>query len=218
MILHQTLDMLAGEGVTHLAMEASSHGLDQRRLDGVRLTAGAFTNLSRDHLDYHPDDRGLPRRQTAAVRRDLLQPGQPAVIAADSDVAAVSPPPAAARGLRLFSVGANGRRHRPDSASRAKAFRCGWPSARGRENARCCCRSLGAFQVANALVAAGLVLVSGRARLKRSSRPSKICDGAPGRLERSATAGGAPVFVDYAHKPDALEKALQRYGPSPETG
>ena len=72
--LHQTLDALAGEGVTHLAMEASSHGLDQRRLDGVRLTAGAFTNLSRDHLDYHAD---LDDYLAAKLRLFdvLLQPG-----------------------------------------------------------------------------------------------------------------------------------------------
>ena len=65
--LHTTLDELAGEGVTHLALEASSHGLDQFRLDGVRVSAGAFTNLSRDHLDYHPDLESLSRRQAAAV-------------------------------------------------------------------------------------------------------------------------------------------------------
>ena len=67
--LHRTLDELAGEGVTHLAIEASSHGLDQHRLDGVRVAAGGFTNLSRDHLDYHPTVDALSRRQAAAVRR-----------------------------------------------------------------------------------------------------------------------------------------------------
>ena len=67
--LHRTLDELAGEGVTHLAMEASSHGLDQHRLDGVRIAAGAFTNLSRDHLDYHPTLEAYLRRQAPAVQR-----------------------------------------------------------------------------------------------------------------------------------------------------
>ena len=67
--LHRTLAELAGEGVTHLAFEASSHGLDQFRLDGVRLKAAAFTNLGRDHLDYHPSDGGLSRRQAAPVHR-----------------------------------------------------------------------------------------------------------------------------------------------------
>ena len=66
--LHRSLDALAGEGVTHLAIEASSHGLDQYRLDGLRIAAAAFTNLSRDHLDYHPTLRGLSRRQAPAVR------------------------------------------------------------------------------------------------------------------------------------------------------
>ena len=85
--LHATLADLAGEGVTHLAFEASSHGLDQYRLDGVRLAAAAFTNLGRDHLDYHPDEDAY----LAAKMRlfaELLQPGQPAVVNADGARAA----------------------------------------------------------------------------------------------------------------------------------
>ncbi len=82
--LHRSLDELAGEGVTHLAMEASSHGLDQRRLDGVRIAAGGFTNLSRDHLDYHPT---LESYLAAKLRlfTDLLVPGGAAVIVADHE-------------------------------------------------------------------------------------------------------------------------------------
>ena len=83
--LHRTLDELAGEGVTHLALEASSHGLDQHRLDGVRIAAGGFTNLSRDHLDYHPTHRGLSRRQAAACSSDLIAPGGTAVIDVDDE-------------------------------------------------------------------------------------------------------------------------------------
>ena len=85
--LHETLERIADEGVTHLAMEASSHGLDQRRLDGVRLAAGAFTNLSRDHLDYHAT---LDDYLAAKLRLfdTLLAPGQPAVVDADSEAAA----------------------------------------------------------------------------------------------------------------------------------
>ena len=100
--LHETLQKLAGEGVSHLAFEASSHGLDQRRLDGVRLAAGAFTNLSRDHLDYHKD---FDDYLSAKLRlfEDLLQPGQPAVIDADGEVSDRVIPACRARGLISLS-------------------------------------------------------------------------------------------------------------------
>src|SRR5690606_6561522 len=102
--LHRTLDRLVDEGVTHLALEASSHGLDQHRLDGVRVAAGAFTNLSRDHLDYHPT---LEAYLAAKLRlfSDLVRPDGTAVIAADHDVAAQVASVAAQRGLRVFTVG-----------------------------------------------------------------------------------------------------------------
>jgi UDP-N-acetylmuramoyl-L-alanyl-D-glutamate--2,6-diaminopimelate ligase len=106
--LHRLLDELAGEGVTHLAMEASSHGLDQRRLDGVRLAAGAFTNLTRDHLDYH---KTLEAYRAAKLRLfdTLLAPGAAAVVNADSTEAAVIAAIAEKRGLRLFTAGRSGR-------------------------------------------------------------------------------------------------------------
>src|SRR5690606_18017115 len=81
--LHRTLDGLAGEGVTHLAMEASSHGLDQRRLDGVRLAAAAFTNLGRDHLDYHPTVEAYLTAKLRLFER-LLPEGATAVVNADA--------------------------------------------------------------------------------------------------------------------------------------
>ena len=102
--LHRSLDELAGEGVTHLAIEASSHGLDQHRLDGVRVAAGGFTNLSRDHLDYHPT---LEAYLAAKLRlfSDLIVPGGAAVIVADHEHAAQVIAAAKQRGLRLFTVG-----------------------------------------------------------------------------------------------------------------
>src|SRR6478735_2358199 len=105
--LHRSLDELAGEGVTHLAMEASSHGLDQRRLDGVRVAAGAFTNLSRDHLDYHPT---LEDYLAAKLRlfTDLIVPGGAAVVAADHQHADAVVAAAKRRRLRLLTVGAHG--------------------------------------------------------------------------------------------------------------
>ena len=208
--LHATLDRIAGEGVTHLAMEASSHGLDQRRLDGVRLSAGAFTNLSRDHLDYHPT---LAAYLAAKLRLfdTLLAPGQPAVIDADSTVADEVIAAATARGLAVWTTGRTAKTIRLAAAEsgpdftrlrieyRHKPYLVRLPLA-------------GAFMASNALVAAGLVLATG-------GDPDAVFDalahleGAPGRLEKVGSRRGAPIFVDYAHKPDALEKVLQALRP-----
>src|SRR6266849_6553105 len=102
--LHRTLDALARQGVTHLAIEASSHGLDQHRLDGVRVTVGGFTNLSRDHLDYHPTFAAC-RQAKVRLFQDLLQPGASAVIAVDDDEARSFIAAAATRKLRVMTVG-----------------------------------------------------------------------------------------------------------------
>src|ERR1700749_3902257 len=104
--LHRQLDEIAREGVTHLAFEASSHGLDQYRLDGVRIAAGGFTNLSRDHMDYHPD---VAHYLNAKLRlfRDLIPPGGAAVISADHDCSAEVIESARSRGLRVMAVGRN---------------------------------------------------------------------------------------------------------------
>jgi UDP-N-acetylmuramoyl-L-alanyl-D-glutamate--2,6-diaminopimelate ligase len=208
--LHQTLDKLAAAGVTHVALEASSHGLDQKRLDGVRLAAGAFTNLSRDHLDYHATTEAYLDAKLRLFR-ELLPDGAPAVIDADSGVAPRVIEAARARGLPLYAVGRRGGALRlidakRDGFSSRIVVECG-----GRSRAL----SLplpGDFQVANALVAAGLCLSTGTdpevvfAALER-------LEGAPGRLERVGDKDGAQVFVDYAHKPDALEKALAALRP-----
>src|ERR1700759_2348402 len=105
--LHRQLDEIARDGVTHLAFEASSHGLDQYRLDGVRIAAGGFTKLSRDHMDYHPD---VAHYLNAKLRlfRDLVAPGGAAVISADHDCSAQVIDAAKKRGLRLLSVGTKG--------------------------------------------------------------------------------------------------------------
>src|SRR5438477_4479442 len=105
--LHRPLGEIARDCVTHLAFEASSHGLDQYRLDGVRIAAGGFTNLSRDHMDYHPD---VAHYLNAKLRlfRDLIPPGGAAVISADHDCSAQVIEAARTRGLRIIAVGANG--------------------------------------------------------------------------------------------------------------
>ncbi len=208
--LHQTLDKIAGAGVTHVALEASSHGLDQKRLDGVRLAAGAFTNLSRDHLDYHATKEAYLDAKLRLFR-ELLPDGAPAVIDADSDVAPRVIEAARARGLPLHVVGRRGGALRligaerdgfssrivVEHVGRARPLRLPLP---------------GDFQVSNALVAAGLCLATGTDPEAVFAALERL-EGAPGRLERVGDKDGAPVFVDYAHKPDALEKALAALRP-----
>ena len=208
--LHRLLDQMAGEGVTHLAMEASSHGLDQRRLDGVRLSAAAFTNLSRDHLDYHPT---VEDYLAAKLRLfdTLLPPGAPAIIDADSDVATRVVAAARARGARALTVGAQGEFLRLISAgTEGLATRLAIDHA-GRTH-QVLLPLAGAFQTSNALVAAGIVIATG-GDADTVFAALEHLEGAPGRLELIGRKGNAPVFVDYAHKPDALEKALAALRP-----
>lgn len=204
--LHETLDSLAQEGVTHLAMEASSHGLDQRRLDGVRLSAGAFTNLSRDHLDYHPD---LASYLAAKMRLfdELLQPGQPAVIDADSNVADQVIRLCQRRGLRVLTSGRNGANLRILNMQAQAASIDLRISHEGRER-QLVLPLAGEFMASNALVAAGLCLATGAPADQVFAALARL-QGAPGRLERAGERHGAPILIDYAHKPDALEKVLQ---------
>jgi UDP-N-acetylmuramoyl-L-alanyl-D-glutamate--2,6-diaminopimelate ligase len=212
--LHRQLDEIARDGVTHLAFEASSHGLDQYRLDGVRVAAAGFTNLSRDHLDYHPD---LAHYLAAKLRlfRDLLPPGGAAVVSADHDRSDQVIDTARARGLALITVGIRG-----DGAGEGirlvEAAIDGFAQKLTLEHRglRIAVRLplVGAFQIENALVAAGLAIGTG-------SEPEAVfeslesLEGAKGRLERVGERNGAPIFVDYAHKPDALAKALQALRP-----
>lgn len=208
--LHRTLDQLAARGVTHLAMEASSLGIDQRRLDGVRATVAAFTNFSRDHLDLHAD---LEDYFAAKMRLldTLMQPGQTVVIDADSDVANRVAAVCAARGLKLFDVGAKGEAIRLLSVE-PHALRTGLRLNFVGMEYRIDLPLAGAFQVSNALVAAGLAISTGE-NAERVFRALEKLRGAPGRLELAGERRGAPIFVDYAHKPDALEKVLATVRP-----
>jgi UDP-N-acetylmuramoyl-L-alanyl-D-glutamate--2,6-diaminopimelate ligase len=208
--LHRSLDQLAGEGVTHLAIEASSHGLDQRRLDGVRVAAGGFTNLSRDHLDYHPT---LEAYLAAKLRlfTDLIEPGGAAVVAADHEEAEIVATAARRRDLRLVTVGRRGQAIRLVESTIE-----GFAQALALEHAGREYRVLlplpGEFQVDNALVAAGLVIATGADPSATFAALGNL-KGAKGRLELVGERNGAPIFVDYAHKPDALAKALQALRP-----
>ncbi|MBI4366598.1 MAG: UDP-N-acetylmuramoyl-L-alanyl-D-glutamate--2,6-diaminopimelate ligase [Deltaproteobacteria bacterium] len=208
--LHRTLDQLAGEGVTHLALEASSHGLDQHRLDGVRIAAGAFTNLSRDHLDYHAD---IEAYLAAKLRLfdTLIAPGGTAVIGVDDCYAGQAAQAANKRGLKIVTVGEHGEDIRLIGGA-IDGFAQLIDIAHGGKTYRIKLPLVGAFQVQNAAVAAGLAIATGAEPARVFAALSHLT-GAKGRLELAGTHNGAPIFIDYAHKPDALAKALQSLRP-----
>ena len=209
---------LAREGVTHVAYEASSHGLSQYRNEGLTLAASAFTNFSRDHLDYH----GTMEAYFAAKMRlftEVVAPGSPAVIhvggmgAGDGSewtVRAIAQ--AEARGLRVLSVGEGGSFLRLVAREPGQLGQVLTIEHAG-ETKKVNLPLIGAYQAANALVAAGLAMATGvsvSAALDALSRLQPV----RGRLERAAiNAAGAPVYVDYAHTPDALEAAIAALRP-----
>ena len=208
--LHRSLDELAGDGVTHLALEASSHGLDQHRLDGIRIAAGAYTNLSRDHLDYHPT---LEAYLAAKLRlfTDLIVAEGTAVINVDDEHAPQVVAAAKARGLTLMTVGRQGDGIRiADVAIDGFAQRVAF--AHGGHVYHVKLPLVGAFQVYNAAVAAGLAIATGAEPAAVFAALEKLT-GAKGRLEFAGSYNGAPIFIDYAHKPDALAKALEALRP-----
>jgi UDP-N-acetylmuramoyl-L-alanyl-D-glutamate--2,6-diaminopimelate ligase len=208
--LHELFDRLAREGVTHMAMEASSHGLDQRRLDGVRLAAGAFTNLTRDHLDYHKtfDDY---RAAKMRLFETLLPAGAGAVADADEEDAVRVEEIAKRKGLRYFSVGKAGRDLQL-LASEIDGFAQRLQILADGKTYSVKLPLVGAFQVSNALVAAGLAIVTGT-DVARALAALEHLKGALGRLEFAGEKNGAPIFIDYAHTPDALENALAALRP-----
>ncbi|MDQ0454789.1 UDP-N-acetylmuramoyl-L-alanyl-D-glutamate--2,6-diaminopimelate ligase [Rhizobium paknamense] len=204
--LHALLAELADEGVTHAAMEASSHGLDQHRLDGVRLAAAGFTNLGRDHMDYHPT---VEHYMASKMRLfdSLLPKGAPAVIFSDDAWSAEAIRVATESGHDVRTVGRSGNflalkrvehfRHKQTAEIHhdGTIFEVDLPLA-------------GDFQIANALVSAGLAISTGVPAAVAMKALEKL-QGAAGRLELVAQAkNGALAYVDYAHKPDALEKVL----------
>ncbi len=208
--LHRTLDELAGEGVTHLALEASSHGLDQHRLDGVHIAAGAFTNLSRDHMDYHPT---IEDYLAAKMRlfSDLIVEGGTAVIDVDDCYAGQVVEVAKKRGLKIMTVGEKGEGIKLVSGA-IDGFAQVVTLAHDGKTYKVKLPLVGGFQVQNAAVAAGLAIATGAEPGKVFASLEKLV-GAKGRLELAGTHNGAPIFIDYAHKPDALAKALQALRP-----
>ena len=202
---------LADDKVDHLAIEASSHGLSQYRLDGLRLTAAGFTNITRDHLDYHATFEDYFDAKMRLFT-ELLAPGNAAVINADSDHAGEVTSRAMARGLKIFSVGAKGKDIRIlDIKREGLEQHLSLETQSGRHQVTL--PLVGDFQNSNALVAAGLVIASGGEESVVLHALSSL-KGATGRLDLvSITAAGATVFVDYAHTPDALENAIQALRP-----
>jgi UDP-N-acetylmuramoyl-L-alanyl-D-glutamate--2,6-diaminopimelate ligase len=208
--LHRSIDGLAGEGVTHLAIEASSHGLDQSRLDGLRIAAGGFTNITRDHLDYHPSfDAYLEAK--LRLFKVLLEPGAAAVIYADHDRADAVVHAAEARGLSIMTVGHKGTGIRLAEA-KIDGFAQTMRIEHGKKTYQLRLPLVGEFQIENALVAAGLAIATGSDAASTFAALEHLT-GAKGRLERVGTNRGAPIFVDYAHKPDALAKAIEALRP-----
>lgn len=208
--LHRTLAELAGEGITHLAFEASSHGLDQFRLDGVRLKAAAFTNLGRDHLDYHPT---MEAYLAAKLRlfTELLPPDGVAVINTDAEHAAEVTAAARGAGRTVATVGRHGdmlalESVEPDRFAQRMRVRHDGTATDIR------LPLLGAYQASNALLAAGLAMATGEPADGVLGTLAKL-EGVKGRLEIMGLARGGLVVIDYAHKPDALAAALKALRP-----
>jgi UDP-N-acetylmuramoyl-L-alanyl-D-glutamate--2,6-diaminopimelate ligase len=207
--LHHSLDALAGEGVTHLAIEASSHGLDQYRLDGLRIAAAGFTNITRDHLDYHPN---FSAYFAAKLRLfEIVEPHSAAVINIDHEHADAAVAAAERRALSIVSVGRKGSGIRLVDAA-IDGFSQRLQIQYSGKDLHLRLPLVGEFQVENALIAAGLAIATG-SDANAVFHALESLKGAKGRLEFVGESGGAPIFVDYAHKPDALAKALDALQP-----
>ncbi|GGF80897.1 UDP-N-acetylmuramoyl-L-alanyl-D-glutamate--2,6-diaminopimelate ligase [Azorhizobium oxalatiphilum] len=199
--LHAMLDHLAGTGITHMALEASSHGLDQRRLDGVKLTAGGFTNLGRDHLDYHPTVADYYHAKLRLFT-ELMPPYATAIAALDAPYGATTLAYARTRGLPTFAIGAAGDLKVTEVLAEGTSQRI-----RFADRPDLVIPLVGRFQADNALLAASLVAAGG-VPLDDALAALAHLKGVPGRLEKVGTDPTRPVFVDYAHKPEALETVL----------
>ena len=210
--LHRVLAEIAEAGIDHVAMEASSHGLAQRRLDGVRVAAAAFTNLSQDHLDYHAGFDDYFAAKAGLFRRVLADDGA-AVVNLDDPRGAEMAEIALDRGQDLITVGRGPEANLRIRAQRYDAtgqdLRFDW-NGRPRQ-ARL--QLIGGFQAENVLTAAGLVIASG-------CDPTRTFDclhelrGVRGRMQLAATReNGGAVFVDYSHTPEALKTALRALRP-----
>lgn len=208
--LHRDLGELRAEGIDHVAMEASSQGLDQRRVDGIRFNAVAFTNLSRDHLDYHSD---MTAYRDAKLRlfTDLIADGGAAVVNVDDPEHTAFLFAALDRGATLMTVGREGA-FIELSEIRNEGYGQRVTGRMVGEPVSFYLPLTGAFQVNNAAVALALAVATG-APVDRAVKALENLKGAKGRLELVAEHNGAAIFVDYSHKPVALETALEALRP-----
>lgn len=215
--LHQVLDEMAAAGVSHLAMEVSSHALAQYRADGVSFAIAAFTNITQDHLDYHKSFEEYFDAKTRLFT-ELLPDEGAVVINADGEGARTIAAAARQRGLKVITTGVEGEDIRLISAS---------PTATGLDvevdatDKRYKLRLplIGAFQAENALLAAGIVIASGEPAERILPLLEKL-NGVPGRMQKATELvfedGPAAIYVDYAHTPDAIATALKAARPHTE--
>jgi UDP-N-acetylmuramoyl-L-alanyl-D-glutamate--2,6-diaminopimelate ligase len=210
--LHRLLADLSAAGITHAAMEASSHGLAQKRLDGVTLTAAAFTNFTQDHLDYHVDFEEYFDAKMGLFER-ILPFDRTAVINLDDDRAQEVMARCSARGMRLLKVGS---REGADLQILAQRFDASGQTVRykwGQLVQQSHLALIGGFQASNVMMAAGLAIACGEDAGRIFETFPQLTT-VPGRMQLAATReNGAIVFVDYAHTPDALETALKAMRP-----
>ena len=209
--LHRVLAELAEDGIDYLALEASSHGLAQYRLDGVRVAAAAFTNVTRDHMDYHPDADAYFEAKAGLFER-VMAPDGTAVLNADDERVAGLAARCWARGQKVLTFGTGDAdiqllaRHDAEEGQRLSIAFAGAVH-------EVALPLPGAFQALNALAALGLALATG-VEAADAIRALHGIEGVPGRLQRVAGhPAGAAVFVDYAHTPDALATALRSVRP-----
>ncbi|NQU59820.1 MAG: UDP-N-acetylmuramoyl-L-alanyl-D-glutamate--2,6-diaminopimelate ligase [Rhodospirillales bacterium] len=209
--LHRNLSDLAEAGISHLALEASSHGLDQHRLDGVRVALGAFTNLTRDHLDYHGD---MDTYLGAKLRlfTDIMAIGGTVVINADSSHAEIVEDACRVAKLNIMSFGKAGKDVcLNNSEILADGHRIELTA--GGTTAQIKLPLVGGFQVSNVLAALALAIASGVEAEAAIGLLSNL-EGVPGRVQLAGRhVNGAGVYVDYAHTPDALLSVLQALRP-----
>jgi UDP-N-acetylmuramoyl-L-alanyl-D-glutamate--2,6-diaminopimelate ligase len=209
--IHHLLAQLKRDGVEHLAIEASSHGLDQYRLDGVVVAGAGFTNITRDHMDYHATFQDYLAAKLRLFT-EVVAEGGVAVVNSDAEHADAFIAVARKRGLTLLTVGETGESIKLASRHSKGDFQALTILHNGHAY-QVLLPLAGAFQASNALVAAGLAIGLGEDAAKVFAALGRL-KGAPGRMEKVAfSLTGAPIYVDYAHTPDSLEKVLKALRP-----
>ena len=209
--LHKTLSELKAEGVTHAAMEASSHGLDQYRLDAVNIAASGFSNLTQDHFDYHPDAEDYFQAK-ARLFMELTPPNAPVVINVNDEYGQRLVDLCKGRGQSVMQVGWSGQDIRIDEVMPRASSQIVDLVVQGKRR-KIELPLAGEFQVLNAVAALGLAMVTG-VKMDKALDALEHLSGVAGRMERAGqTKYGAPIFVDFAHTEDGLDKLLRSVRP-----